>query len=873
MIIEDMLIEKGGKMLGKLKDEGSARLVGCLTEEVDAIGNELKRKKFEESLYKDIEKKRRSLNSPYLDSQEFENFYSDCKPFARLLKHIDDPQCLDDEKIAEIVRDAKTHNSKLTLYDYSPLEYLCKFVIAKYEEFLKETDTESYNRSMKSKEAIAQEKRLQGFILESEKNICEKIDEKGHAIIPNDPIRPWIPTPVDHQELTYRYKTDKLPLIGRDDEMETLRDFCNDSTHFLWYAICGPGGMGKSRLAYEFAIEMREKRWTVYWLKPTDYKHLNDMSFEGKNNVLIVADYVLMHTKEIAECIQRLESIETKIRLLLLERANEKLSQSSEEKNNSQDISAKPMQNYPLWMSLQLESSRLKYSLFKDDPQEFLFLNVLPDEQIKEVIKKYARIIAPSKPLEDKECEKILDRLKEIDKKFKRTLYARMIVLLWSRDKNWQTYSTAELMESIFDHEMDRWKDYLKDTTTKSSQKQLLEMLAIVTMNGGMTESEMKTNHLNLYDEMKQCLREEDVVSFFDENEMLETNSKGEDILCAVEPDLFGEYLVLKWLDQGPRQKHRLNILFDDSWFDNPNKRQFFLRFITDYGNFTNNEFWEIALNREIDSKNYLEVLIKISRRRFSVDTRIRQRIINFLLDNSEQLKLHEISSEFISDYTLALMSLVLDEFQRISFFIGDKIRLESSSLKDVMEMLERACLYHEEFEIIVRKNHNKPGFVPMHDYLEMRIIMFAISFPFEVLEELYPHYELAATLYVKEQLNRLQEGYHRMKEIQKVYMINPQNRYVAQKYACELEALCDNEYILEIKRDYFAELKKVYITSIYKEDIAIIYAFGIFRLYRAENNLERRDELGRTLEMLAVEHKGNRAIYMDIEKLSAMCN
>ena len=613
-----MLIEKGGKMLGKLKDEGSARFVGCLTEEINAARDDRKRIAFYKSLKEDIEEKRRSLNSPYLDSQEFENFRSDCKPFDRLMKHIDTPQCSDDEKITEIVSEAKARSSKLTVDDHSHLETLCNFVITKYEEFLKETDPESYNRSMKAKKAIEQENKRNSSRRETEKNICGKIDEIRNTYAPQDPIRPWIPTTVDGLELTYRYKTDKLPLIGRDDEMETLRDFCNASTPFLWYAICGPGGMGKSRLAYELAIEMRHERWTVYWLKSTDYKYLNDMSFEGKNNVLIVADYVLMHTKEISECIQRLESIETKIRLLLLERANKNLGQPSED--DSLHSFSDSGQNYPLWISFQSissDSSRLKYSLFKNDPREFLFLDALLDEKIEEVIKTYAKVIVPSKQLSGNECKRILERLKVIDEEFRRPLYARVIIFLWARDADWQAYSTAKLMEEIFDHEMDRWKAYLEDMSNISFQNELLEMLAIVTIHGGMTENEMKSVYQTLYKEMNRCLRE-NVISFFAKNEMLDISSNGEDILCAVEPDLFGEYLVLTWLNRQSKQNDRLNIIFNNKWPENINKYIFINQFCRDYARLLTVEFWNRFLNLRTDSLDYYYILIQI------VDCRIK---------------------------------------------------------------------------------------------------------------------------------------------------------------------------------------------------------------------------------------------------------
>uniref|UniRef100_UPI00054E39BB P-loop NTPase n=1 Tax=Eubacterium cellulosolvens TaxID=29322 RepID=UPI00054E39BB len=424
-------------------------------------------------------------------------------------------------------------------------------------------------------------------------------------------LRSWIPG-ASKLELTYRYNVENLPLIGRDTEKEILKTFCKEADPFLWYALCGPGGSGKSRLAYEFARMMQTGGWEVFWLKEGEYAKLSEATFKTEKPILIIADYVLMHTDAIGKFIEKMNEASTTIRLLLIERAGQDLSKSQD------------MREYPIWNSLRMRSKiktgQLEDTLYKNDQREFLFLNPLTDEALLEVIENYAKQIPDcKKTLSTQDTKIILKRLYEVDPKYRRPLYARILVLLWANDEEWENYSVTRLMQKVLDREIDRWMKFFRevedDNTCDKARSCLMKLLAIVTMNGGMTEESLKNMYPGICDEMSKYLAK-DLPAFFEENEMVDLTSDGDNLFCSVEPDLFGEYLVLKWLTVPLNgMGDRLNILFDGKWYENTNKTQFLLRLIDDYEETITNTnklgelFWKTVITHDITEMSYWEFL------------------------------------------------------------------------------------------------------------------------------------------------------------------------------------------------------------------------------------------------------------------------
>jgi tetratricopeptide (TPR) repeat protein len=124
-----------------------------------------------------------------------------------------------------------------------------------------------------------------------------------------------------------------IPMKGREPYMEKLRHFYSDPAMFKWMVITGDGGMGKTRLAFEFTKEIKSSDWNAGFLGHEDLEHLvghdGFCTWEPVIETLIVIDYAASRVDAIKKLLVRCEKIErnlysgdhpAKIRLLLLER-------------------------------------------------------------------------------------------------------------------------------------------------------------------------------------------------------------------------------------------------------------------------------------------------------------------------------------------------------------------------------------------------------------------------------------------------------------------------------------------------------------------------------------------------------------------------
>lgn len=122
----------------------------------------------------------------------------------------------------------------------------------------------------------------------------------------------------------YHYSLQQLPFCGRTSEMSQLQNFLEEDQKFLWWAITGQAGAGKSRLALEFLKQFAGK-WFGFFVNENATQSDFD-SFEPFNNTVVVIDYVASREGFVANAIrsikEKFENSDYKIRILLLEREN-----------------------------------------------------------------------------------------------------------------------------------------------------------------------------------------------------------------------------------------------------------------------------------------------------------------------------------------------------------------------------------------------------------------------------------------------------------------------------------------------------------------------------------------------------------------------
>ncbi|MGW0778314.1 AAA family ATPase [Streptomyces sp. NPDC002835] len=123
-----------------------------------------------------------------------------------------------------------------------------------------------------------------------------------------------------------RADAEAVTFRGREDELRTLRDWCQrDAEGFSVRVITGPGGQGKSRLARRLSDILREEGWVTGHLRAE--LHDSDLalpelrSLETALPFLLVVDYADARPSLVRRVIDQLRSCRHRTRLLLLARA------------------------------------------------------------------------------------------------------------------------------------------------------------------------------------------------------------------------------------------------------------------------------------------------------------------------------------------------------------------------------------------------------------------------------------------------------------------------------------------------------------------------------------------------------------------------
>lgn len=368
------------------------------------------------------------------------------------------------------------------------------------------------------------------------------------------------------------YDSELFPFVGRNDELNCLRKFCENRDN-LWWAITGAGGSGKSRLAYEFSKELKDKQWHICNLEHSDYDDLKKISDSCTCNTLFIADYVQGHIKEIAEWLEKLieERRSFVIKVLLIER-------DSNDFDN--DISWNKL------LKLHMSNSRkLRNSCYQEN---FLELEPLSDQNLKGIMYNYVEKYSKD-GIDESELIKLLGILENIDKDLKRPLYALFISDAWLENPNNPTkWNRNEVLDYMYERENDYYhnkiKDFFNNIPNVKLNKIIDKIRMIATIYDGITVIELENKYLNIYKDLNDLVSDiitvESVKDFLNIIGLIEN-----DIIKAIKPDLIGEYFICKQI----KKEENLKLLFVENWEAEISILSTLVRMEYDYGDLLNN--------------------------------------------------------------------------------------------------------------------------------------------------------------------------------------------------------------------------------------------------------------------------------------------
>ncbi len=341
----------------------------------------------------------------------------------------------------------------------------------------------------------------------------------------------------------FLYNSHSTSFLGREDEFEYLKRMCESSDRFNMIGICGDGGSGKTRLAYEICSYYKEKRdWRVF--SPSHIKsnietiksELSGLKEENQS-FLICFDDISVNLGEINEfitlCIETEVPKGTKIRLIIIDR--------------------------------EIDIQRIDYSYVYPECESFtteeglIRIKEMSEDKLKGIMDTFAAEIY-KKAISDDEWEKIWGSLSKVDDK-KRPLYMLFIgdaVCNGEDVRNWDKHDAIEMI-------------------TKREYKKAFGVIELVYSNEPQKEKAFEAfkfilvvvsfvNQIKI-DKLEEILKPhfgiQDINGFYWLLEKLKMLNKG--IVKTIYPDILNEFICYKFIEKNSESFQTiLNITFSE---------------------------------------------------------------------------------------------------------------------------------------------------------------------------------------------------------------------------------------------------------------------------------------------------------------------
>lgn len=357
-----------------------------------------------------------------------------------------------------------------------------------------------------------------------------ELKEIKQLLLDSQPARRLLPTSKNR----FKYNSNSTVFRGRDDEIEVLLNMCYANDSFLWMGICGQGGTGKSRLAYEVCARLTEQDWDVF--APMHFSAnkeiLRDAVLHLRRNVLICLDYVKQDIDDIENFIRSIIEnpycSDYKIRILLIER-------------EKQDV---------LFDSLDIEQYKYRTEFFSHNYDGLIELQPMDEDIIRSIVVDYLEGQMASDQISKDAIDLILDTLKSVDREGKRPLYALFIADAWLNDKELRKWDRKDALEYLLKKERQRLVSIIANPQNNLNKLQqdkycsIVEYLyATATYSGKIHIDEYSDVILQNYG---ISVHDDFLLAFLSEYGILSPENE----IDGWEPDLIGEYFCIDYFNK-----------------------------------------------------------------------------------------------------------------------------------------------------------------------------------------------------------------------------------------------------------------------------------------------------------------------------------
>lgn len=254
------------------------------------------------------------------------------------------------------------------------------------------------------------------------------------------------------------YLNEFCKFVGREKELVELNKFCSADKELLWWSLVGKGGIGKSRLVYQW-LKQLSNNWFGFFAK-TDVDVERYREFKPFSDTVIVIDYVLGNEDKCATIVttlfERFEYSRFKLRLLFVDRRYQ-----NNENNWYDRIVGKMDMQTRLWFQECSYNNKTTLSplviseLSEEEELEFInvyleaYLNNVADDDTKV---KYSSVLPDT-------ADQIYSNFKTaLKEECDRPLFVAVYTELWIyKDGCISVTSLDEMLAAFLKREEDRW--------------------------------------------------------------------------------------------------------------------------------------------------------------------------------------------------------------------------------------------------------------------------------------------------------------------------------------------------------------------------------------------------------------------------------
>lgn len=334
----------------------------------------------------------------------------------------------------------------------------------------------------------------------------------------------------------FTFNSNSCAFWGRDEEIRVLKEFIMPSDiNIRWFSISGPGGCGKSRLAFEFMSSLNKMEWDSYILTRDvglSFETLSSLININKKNIFIIVDTETPDMEALARWMsyQYSRMFNVEIRILICQRLPKMLS--------ADELT-------PWYLSLVEYNEIVPSFEFVTDNSREILLNPLSHDVLRQIAASYISIMYPDYVLGKSDIDNVLDKLMEIDNHYCRPLYLLFISDAIANNNIQMINGEDALLNYAFERERSYIRNSIRDAfgCDYLHNKNLYDVIERSVAETACMKILTKGHRLSGYEEVGMNREQFEMLT---DNFGLTENG----IVKPIEPDLLAEYFYIRYADK-----------------------------------------------------------------------------------------------------------------------------------------------------------------------------------------------------------------------------------------------------------------------------------------------------------------------------------